>query len=179
MPSRSRRRHFHVKDQPYMPLNNVEEFYPLSPMQQGILFHCLYEPQSALYFGQLSYTLHGEFNASAFIQAWQTVLDRHSILRTLFIWEELKEPVQVVQRKVELPHQILNWRDFSTSEQQQRLEAFLQEDRKRGFEFSKAPLMRLTLIELDHDVHRFIWSHHHLLVDGWSVPLLLGEVFEL
>ena len=162
-----------------MPLNNVEEFYPLSPMQQGILFHCLYEPQSALYFGQLSYTFHGEFNASAFIQAWQTVLDRHSILRTLFIWEELKEPVQVVQRKVELPHQILDWRDFSTSEQQQRLEAFLQEDRKRGFEFSKAPLMRLTLIELDHDVHRFIWSHHHLLVDGWSVPLLLGEVFEL
>jgi amino acid adenylation domain-containing protein len=160
-----------------MPLNNVEEFYPLSPMQQGILFHCLYDPLSALYFGQLSHTLHGDFDAAAFIQAWQKVLDRHSILRTLFIWEELKEPVQVVQRDVELPHQLLNWRELSVSEQEQRLEAFLQEDRQRGFEFSKSPLMRLTVIQLDHNVHRFIWSHHHLLIDGWSVPLLLGEVF--
>lgn len=160
-----------------MRLDNVAEFYPLSPMQQGILFHCLYDPQSVLYFGQLSYTFSGDFDKSAFIQAWQKVVERHSILRTFFVWEKLKEPVQVVQQHVDLPTALLDWRDFSHDEQQQRLKEFMRADRERGFEFSKAPLMRLTLIRFGEDVYRFIWSHHHLLVDGWSVPLLLGEVF--
>jgi condensation domain-containing protein len=155
-----------------MRLDNVAEFYPLSPMQQGILFHCIYEPQSVLYFGQLSYTFSGDLDRSAFIRAWQKVVERHSILRTFFVWEKLKEPVQVVQQHVELPTTLLDWQHLSADEQQQRLNKFVRADRERGFEFSKAPL-----IQLAENVHRFIWSHHHLLVDGWSVPILLGEVF--
>lgn len=160
-----------------MRLDNVAEFYPLSPMQQGILFHCLYDPKSALYFGQLSYSYSGDFDPAAFIQSWQRVVDRHPILRTFFVWEKLKEPVQVVQQQVQVPVNLLNWIELSPAEQKEKLDEYLKEDRERGFEFSKAPLMRLTLIRLGEDVHRFIWSHHHLLVDGWSVPLLLSEVF--
>ena len=160
-----------------MRLDNVAEFYPLSPMQQGILFHCLYDPQSVLYFGQLSYTFSGDFDATKFIQAWQRVVERHSILRTFFVWEKLKEPVQVVQQHVDVPTSLLDWQDVSAEKQRQRLNDFMRADRERGFEFSRAPLMRLTLIRLGEDVYRFIWSHHHLLVDGWSVPILLGEVF--
>lgn len=160
-----------------MSMDNVAEFYPLSPMQQGMLFHSLYAPKSALYFGQLSYSFHGDFDTAAFLQAWQKVIERHPILRTFFVWEKLKEPVQVVQQQVELPSQMMDWRELSAAEQQQRLDEFLRADRERGFQFSKAPLMRLTLIRLSDDVYRFIWSHHHLLVDGWSVPILLGEIF--
>ncbi len=160
-----------------MHLDNVAEFYPLSPMQQGILFHCLYDPQSVLYFGQLSYTFSGDFDQPAFIQAWQKVVERHTILRTFFVWEKLKEPVQVVQQHVDVPVTLLDWQDLTAAEQQERLNDFMRADREHGFEFSKAPLMRLTLIQLGADVYRFIWSHHHLLVDGWSVPILLGEVF--
>jgi amino acid adenylation domain-containing protein len=162
-----------------MRLDNVAEFYPLSPMQQGILFHCLYDPNSVLYFGQLSYTFSGGFDSADFIRAWQRVVERHSILRTFFVWEKLKEPVQVVQQHVEVPVTSLNWQGLSQDDQQQRLADFLRTDRERGFEFSKAPLMRLTLIQLDDNTYRFIWSHHHLLVDGWSVPILLGEVFAI
>lgn len=156
---------------------NVEDFYPLSPAQQGILFHTLYAPRSGMYHEQLSCILHGNLDTDLFQCAWQTVCDRHPILRTSFVWEGIKEPVQVVQRQVTLPWQELDWRSLPHSEQQTQLEHFLQSDQQQGFQLTQAPLMRLTLIRLESQSYRFIWSHHHLLLDGWSTPLLLKEVF--
>ena len=69
-----------------MQLTNVEDIYPLSPMQEGMLFHSLYDPQSEVYFEQITFTLHGNLNVAAFQQAWQQVIARHPILRTLFLW---------------------------------------------------------------------------------------------
>ncbi len=159
-----------------MGMKNIADFYPLSPMQQGILFHCLADPKSGVYFDQFSCTIEGNLKIAAFNRAWQQVVNRHPILRTCFLWEGLKEPVQVVHRQVTLPFVHHDWRHVSSVAQQGQIEAFLSSDRCQGFNLTIAPLMRLVLIQhTDHSYH-FIWSSHHLLLDGWSVPLIFQEV---
>lgn len=160
-----------------MSSKNIEAAYPLSPMQQGMLFHTLYEPEPGMYFEQLSCTLKGSLNVLAFQQAWQQVVDRHPALRTAVVWNNIEKPLQVVGRRVSLPWQQYDWRGLSPVEQQQKLEVFLQTDRQQGFQLSKAPLMRLTLIQIDESVYQFIYSFHHLLLDGWSLSLVIKEVF--
>ncbi|MBD2183513.1 amino acid adenylation domain-containing protein [Planktothrix sp. FACHB-1355] len=155
---------------------NIEEIYPLSPMQQGMLFHSLYAPTSGMYVEQLTLQLNGNLDVVAFKQAWQEVVNRHSVLRTAFVWENLEKPLQVVGRQVSLPWQQVDWRELSTIKQQQQLEALLETEQKRGFELSKAPLMNFTLIQLAENSYQFIWNHHHLLLDGWSLPLIFKEV---
>ncbi|NJM23735.1 MAG: AMP-binding protein, partial [Richelia sp. SM1_7_0] len=156
---------------------NIEDFYPLSPMQQGILFHTLADSKSGIYFEQFSWNLRGKFNVTAFRRAWQKVVERHSILRTCFVWEGLKEPAQVVHREVNIPWQEYNWQHLSLEEQQHKLEIFLENDRSSGFELKQPPLMRFTLVQLEEISYNFTWSHHHLLLDGWSVASIFKEVF--
>ena len=159
--------------------DNIEDIYPLSPLQQGLLFHTLYDPESEAYFEQLSCTLRGALDADALRRAWQSVIDRHTILRTAFFWERRDKPLQVVRRKATLPWQQEDWRGLSTLEQQERFKSYLEADRSRGFELSKAPLMRVILIQLTEDTYYLVWSHHHILLDGWSVGLVMNEVFAL
>ncbi len=158
-------------------MKNVEEFYPLSPMQQGILFHTLYAPNSGVYVEQLSCDIQGNLNISLFQQAWQQLVERHPILRTSFIWQGIKEPVQVVHKQVQLPWQQQDLSGLEFIEQQERIETCLIVERERGFEISQAPLMRFMLLQLAEKHYKFIWSHHHLLLDGWSSSLLLQELF--
>ena len=160
-----------------MMTDDIEDIYPLSPMQQGMLFHSIYAAGSSMYFEQMSCVLEGEVNGIAFEQAWQAVVDRHSVLRSSFIWEELDAPVQIVNRRVEIPLTHYDWRTFPAGEQSARLQCLLQDDREQGFDFAQPPLMRLTLVRLSEERHQLVWSHHHLLFDGWSLPLLLKEVF--
>lgn len=157
-----------------MSSKNIEDAYGLSPMQQGMLFHSLYAPASGVYVEQVSAAVQG-LNIPAFEKAWQQVVERHPILRTAFVWENLENPLQVVGRRVQLPLIVYDWRHSPV--EQQRIEALLQAERIRGFELSKAPLMRLVLIQLAEDSYHFLWSHHHLLLDGWSTSLILKEVF--
>ncbi|MEO0683524.1 MAG: amino acid adenylation domain-containing protein [Cyanobacteria bacterium J06633_8] len=156
---------------------NIESIYPLSPMQEGLLFHTLYEGESGVYFEQLSLTLSGDLNVAAFEQAWQQVVERHPVLRTLFVWDKTKKPLQVVCKKVNLPTHNYDWRNLSAVEQEEKFQTFLQTDRDKGFELDKAPLMRNTLIRLTDKSYKFIWSSHHLLTDGWCLPIILKEVF--
>jgi len=159
-----------------MKMKNVEDFYPLTPMQQGMLFHTLYAPDSGVYFEQLRCILSGDFNVSAFERAWNTVVNRHSILRTGFVGEGLKEPVQVVYHEINLPFEKQDWRNLSSTEQEERLNLYLQNDIRQSFQLSKAPLMRFALFQLSDNSYQFIWDYHHILMDGWCVPILLTEV---
>jgi amino acid adenylation domain-containing protein len=160
-----------------MSMKKVEDFYPLSPMQQGMLFHSLYAPESGVYVEQMSCTLRGDLDTAAFERAWQRVVDRHAILRTAFAGEGLKEPVQVVHRQVKLPVEQQDWQELSPAEQEARLETLLQEERRQGFKLSEPPLMRMLLTRIAEDTYNFAWTHHHILLDGWSIPPLLQEVF--
>ncbi len=162
-----------------MGMKNVEDFYPLSPMQQGMLFHSLYAPDSGVYIGQLGCTLRGDLDVAAFERAWQRLVERHPILRTAFLSGDLKEPVQVVHRRVAVPLDRQDWRDRPPDVQAARLDALLLEDQHRGFSLTAPPLLRLTLLQTADDAYHFVWTYHHLLFDGWSLPLLLQEVFAL
>jgi amino acid adenylation domain-containing protein/non-ribosomal peptide synthase protein (TIGR01720 family)/FkbM family methyltransferase len=154
-----------------------EDLYPLSPMQQGMLFHVLLTPRSGEYFEQLTWAIHSRLDLAAFRRAWESVVARHSALRTSFHWEGLAEPLQLVHPRAELPWRELDWRGLPSAEQDTKLEALLREDRDAGFELTRAPLMRFTIMRLDEGVHRIVWSFHHLLLDGWSLGLLLEELF--
>ena len=155
----------------------IEDVYTLSPMQEGFLYHSLYAPTSGIYVAQMSYTLHGNLNVAGFKQALQQVIDRHPILRTAFVWEGLNQPLQIVYQQLKLPFEQQDWRHLSSSEHQQLLFDCLQADRIRGFDLSIAPLMRFGLIQLSKDSYQLIWTHHHLILDGWSTPILMKEVF--
>src|SRR6185295_3231076 len=106
-------------------MRNVEDIYPLSHTQLGLLFHSLYAQESDLYVQQLHCVLEGPLNFEAFEQAWNQVIGFHSILRTAFVWEQLDEPLQVVREKVRLPFEQMDWRDLNEDAQQQHLNAFL------------------------------------------------------
>ncbi|MEM6398887.1 MAG: amino acid adenylation domain-containing protein, partial [Cyanobacteria bacterium P01_D01_bin.116] len=159
-----------------MKTENIENIYQLSPLQQGILFHCLYSPESAVYFVQLCYILRGNINVTAFEKSWQQVVDSHTALRTAFYWENLEKPHQIVYRKIQVFLEQHDWRSISLSEQRQQLDNFLESERKKGFNFSLAPLMRLNLIRVADDSYYFVWSKHHLILDGWSTALVLKEI---
>jgi amino acid adenylation domain-containing protein len=158
-------------------LENVEDFYPLSPMQQGLLFHTLYSPQAGVYVVQLSSALSGDLDIDVFEQACQRVVERHAVFRTFFVWEGVETPVQVVEREVKLPFERHDWRTLTHEEQQEHLSALLGMDRTRGFQLSKAPLMRVILIRRSEEEYQLIWSHHHLLLDGWCLSTVLQEAF--
>jgi len=155
---------------------NVEDVYPLSHLQSGLLFHSLYASESSLYFEQVSCTLEGALDVAAFRRAWQRAVDRHAVLRTGFVWQGLKEPIQVVHREVPLPWTEEDWRGLTVTEQGERLDAFLREDRRRRFDLAEPPLMRMALLQAAEQTWHFVWSHHHLLLDGWSLPLLFKEL---
>jgi hypothetical protein len=160
-----------------MKQESIEDIYELSPMQEGMLFHTLQAPRSGVYFEQFGFTLRGDLNVSAFRQAWQQVVHRHPVLRTSFHWKELGKSLQVVRKKVELPLVQQDWRELSPAQQEERLASFLRADRTQGFDLSRAPLMRLTLIQMAKDTYHLAWSYHHILLDGWSLPLVLKEIF--
>ncbi|MEM8721055.1 MAG: amino acid adenylation domain-containing protein [Cyanobacteria bacterium P01_G01_bin.39] len=161
-----------------MAQKKIQDIYPLSPMQQGMLFHSLLEPNSGAYIIQTVYELHGQVDLAAFGKSWQQLVDRHSILRTAFVWDNLAEPLQVVGTAAKISLIEHDWQEIPLLEQQERLTAFLQKLKTTGFNLNQAPLMRLDSIKMRSQVYQFIWTYHHLLLDGWSVPLLIKELLE-
>ncbi|MDQ5909966.1 MAG: hypothetical protein QG599_2061 [Pseudomonadota bacterium] len=157
--------------------DDIEDSYELSPTQEGMLLHTLREPKAALFFQQIVIPLNN-LDVLSFLEAWQSVVDRHPVLRTSFHWEQLDQPIQVVHRQVQLPVIQLDWRGLSKNEQQKKMKIFLHEDRQRGWILSQAPLLRLALIQLDETHYACVKSHHHLLLDAWSGAIVLEEVKE-
>ena len=154
----------------------VVDAYPLSPMQQGMVFHSLREPGSGVYVEQTCFLLEGDLDADALERAWRALVARHAVLRTGFAWEGLDEPLQLVHADAPLPFERLDWRGVPAEEHEARLDAFLRDDRARGFDLARPPLMRVTLVRLDDARHRMVWTNHHALLDGWSLPTLLAEL---
>ncbi|MEM9135971.1 MAG: amino acid adenylation domain-containing protein [Cyanobacteria bacterium P01_F01_bin.42] len=157
-------------------MNNIQDLYELSPMQQGMLFHRLYQPESPAYFEQRSCLLTGDLNPVAFRQAWQDAIARHDGLRASLNWEETDKPIQVVHGEITLPWTEEDWQHLDSAAQETKLEEFLERDRQQGFDFVAAPLMRCALIRLSSQRYRFVWSHHHILMDGWCNALLIQEI---
>ena len=158
-------------------MKNVEDIYPLSPMQEGMMFHTLYAPGSGAYVVHISSRIQGDLNVAAFKRAWQKILDRHPILRSAYLWEKVDKPLQVVRNEVSLPWYEPDWRGLSAEKQEQQLHDYLWAEHGRGFDLSQAPLMRMALIRLNEDKYHFVWNYSHLLLDGWSVQIVFEELF--
>ncbi len=159
--------------------DEIEDNYPLTPTQQGILFHSLSEPDSGVYTTQFVCELRGSLDEEALQTAWQTVVRRHQSLRTDFAWDLWTEPIQIVRREVEVKISRDDWTQFSHERQEEFLEEYLRRDREQGFDFKHAPLLRLSLFRTSDDECVFVFSHHHLLIDGWSLSIILQEVFAI
>ncbi|MEG1039170.1 MAG: amino acid adenylation domain-containing protein [Pseudomonas sp.] len=148
----------------------VEDLYPLSPLQQGMLFHSLYEAQAGAYINQLQVRIDG-LDVERFRVSWQAALARHEVLRSRYYWEGLEQPLQAIARRVEVPLRVLPGSG-------QSLAAIAEQQRREAFELSSAPLLRLLLVQLGPDSYQLIYTSHHILMDGWSNAQLLGEVLQ-
>nr|WP_227106804.1 non-ribosomal peptide synthetase [Chromobacterium rhizoryzae] len=159
--------------------DQIQDILPLSPLQRGVLFHTLFAPGSPVYFEQLICRLDGAVDPAAMADALERLAERHPILRTAFVTKGQAEPRQVVFRRARAPLAVHDWSQDDAAERERRLEALLDEDRRRGFQLNRPPLMRLTLLRYGPAEWRLIWSHHHILLDGWSLPILMRDYFAL
>jgi myxalamid-type nonribosomal peptide synthetase MxaA len=159
--------------------DQIEAVYPLTPMQQGMLFHTLLAPNSGLYFEQTAYQLHGLDNVALFETCWRRLVERHAILRSAFVWEGVEKMVQVVFANAVIPLETFDWRGTGVEEQMRRLDAYLDQNERTGFDIGRAPLARLALMRIAENDYLFVWSHHHALLDGWSMALLLDELAQI
>ncbi|HEX4961000.1 MAG TPA: condensation domain-containing protein, partial [Thermoanaerobaculia bacterium] len=157
----------------------IEDAYALAPLQQGMLFHTLKQPEGLHFRSQICFRLDGHLDPEIFQHAWETAAARHSALRTAFVWEAVDQPLQVVFRQVELPFERLDLRHLTAEERERQVQAIWQADREEGFELTQAPLMRFHLIRTGEMEHRLLWTYHHLLLDGWSLGILTDEVLAL
>src|SRR5882757_372366 len=159
----------------------VEEILPLSPLQEGLLFHALYDVAARdVYTVQLVLGLEGPLEEEALqAAAAAALLRRHGNLRAFFLHEELSQPVQVILAEVRVPWQSIDLSRLPVEERQQRWEQIRSEDAQERFDLGRAPLLRFTLVQMGEQQYRLLFTNHHLLLDGWSMPVLLRELFVL
>ncbi len=154
----------------------IEDIYSLSPMQQGMLFHTLYEQAAGDYINQIRVTVDN-LDVARFQHAWDATVQAHDVLRSGFFWEgQLEWPCQVVYREARLPIDVLDWR--AMPEREAELQNLQEAQRRQGFDLTKAPLVRLVLARTDEQRHELIYTNHHILMDGWSNSRLFGEVLQ-
>ena len=156
----------------------VEDLLPLTPLQEGMLFHRLVGGPDDVYVDQAALLLDGVSDPDAFAAAWQRVADRTPALRTSVVWEGVPVPLQVVHRCARIPVTQLDLRAAGPQERADRVAAVREEDLARGVDIAAAPLMRLTLIRLPDARMHLLWTSHHLILDGWSLAQVLTDVFE-
>jgi amino acid adenylation domain-containing protein len=156
--------------------SQIERSYPLAPMQLGMLYHSLSAANGAVYVSQVVSKLPPDMDHAAFEKAWQSVINRHAVLRTSFLWHGLSEPLQRVNEGVSLPIDIQDWTNIPASGKDDLLKSYLLRERSRGFDLSTPPLMRLALLKVAGDGFLFIWTHHHMLLDGRSRVIVMKEV---
>ena len=153
--------------------------FPLSPLQQGMLSQALRSPDAGLNIEQVIASLNEELHITALQDAWRQGIARHDTLRASFSWKEYPEPIQRVHPSVEISLEQRDWRALSPADQGQKLDEFLEADRRRGFELDSAPMMRLALFQLAETEFKLVWTFHHAVLDGRSLVIVLREVFAI
>ena len=159
-----------------MALEDVQDIYPLSPLQAGMLFHSIEAPAPGMYVLQIRVTLEGPLDHDVLRAAWDDVVERHEALRASFVWEELDEPLQVVHAGVRTPWTFVDGRRLAADQGSAAIDRWLTDDRLKGFAPADVPLMRVGLVQLGDERHLLAWTLHHLLADAWSIAIVLGEL---
>ncbi|WP_040496073.1 hybrid non-ribosomal peptide synthetase/type I polyketide synthase, partial [Fulvivirga imtechensis] len=154
----------------------ITDVYPLSPMQEGLLFHALLDEQAEHYFNQLSYRLCGEINITFIEHSLNEIMSRYDILRTIFLHKEYDRPIQVVlsNRKGDFSFQDIR-EEVLESDRKTVVQKYRELDRSAKFRLSKDVLMRVKVYQTGDEDYEFIWSFHHILMDGWCVSIIVNE----
>ncbi|MFG2091540.1 amino acid adenylation domain-containing protein [Spirillospora sp. NPDC048824] len=181
-----------------MSKSQLEDILPLSPLQQGLFFHALYDSgpverraaergtsgqasatRGDVYTAQIVFDLRGPLDADALKAAAATLLRRHANLRAGFRQRKEGSPVQVVHREVRLPWDDADLSALPEAEREAKARELVDAERARPFDMTKPPLLRFLLIRLADGLHRMVFTNHHILLDGWSTPVLQTELFAL
>uniref|UniRef100_UPI000AF6661F condensation domain-containing protein n=1 Tax=Paenibacillus algorifonticola TaxID=684063 RepID=UPI000AF6661F len=156
----------------------IDKIYPLSSMQEGMLFHSLLD-NNGTYFEQITIRLTGDFHVEQFEKSVQYIVDRYDIFRTIFIHQKVQKPRQVVLKQLAINVHHEDIRHLSVELAQQHIRRYAWEERKRGFSLSKDVLMRFAVFRTREDQYEIVWSYHHILMDGWCTSIVLGELFDV
>jgi amino acid adenylation domain-containing protein len=159
-----------------MSTTRIQDMYELSPLQQGMLFHALLEPESHLYLEQIVIPFQGRLDVRAFQAAWQDVVDRNDVLRTSFHWEDIKKPVQVVHETARVRVTTLDLEASTPEGEAADVERVLARDQAEGIALDRPPLLRVTLLHMSATDYRLVLSFHHIILDGWSLQLVFRQV---
>ncbi|UXI66283.1 non-ribosomal peptide synthetase [Tahibacter amnicola] len=159
-----------------VPSHRVEAAWPATPTQRGMLLHSQLETRRGVYVNQLILRLKGDVDLEAMRLAWQRTLLRHDALRTAFSDLDQDQPLCVAYADVTLPWHRIDLRGEPAGTTESRLQAVREAGRVAGFDLAASPLMRLTVVQLPAQTVELVWTYHHVLLDGWSLPLVLGDV---
>ncbi|SFU92729.1 non-ribosomal peptide synthetase [Pseudomonas sp. OV546] len=162
-----------------VPATVIEDVYPLTPMQEGLLLHTLLEPGTGLYYMQDRYRINSGLDPERFAQAWQAVIARHEALRASFCWNVGEDMLQVIHKPGSTPIEYLDWSADPESEQEPRLQALLKQEREAGFDLLNQAPFHLRLIRVGAERYWFMMSNHHILIDAWCRSLLMNDFFEI
>jgi amino acid adenylation domain-containing protein/non-ribosomal peptide synthase protein (TIGR01720 family) len=162
-----------------VPAAVIEDVYPLTPMQEGMLLHTLLEPGTGLYYMQDRYRINSELDPQRFAQAWQAVIARHEALRASFCWNVGEDMLQVIHKPGSTPIEYLDWRDLAEAEQEPKLQSLLKTEREAGFDLLNQAPFHLRLIRVGAARYWFMMSNHHILIDAWCRSLLMNDFFEI
>ena len=156
--------------------NKIINIYPLTSMQQGMLFHSLKDSDSGVYTEQTILDIKGNLNIELFEKTFNYLIEKHEIFRTAFIYNKLEEPKQVVlsERKVDL--EVFELKTFTKEQSERKFQEILHKDKVKGFDIEKDTLLRLKIFVLSEDRYKVIWSFHHMIMDGWCIGLLLKDI---
>ncbi len=160
--------------------SEIQEILPLSPLQEGLLFHALCDTgEKAVYTVQIVLDLEGAIDEAALRTAAEALLRRHASLRASFIHEGLSHPVQVISREITLPWEVIDLTTLDEWTRTRRLDRLTADDRRRRFDFDTPPLLRFCLVRLNVERYKLLVTFHHILLDGWSIPILVRDLFAL
>ncbi|WND83122.1 non-ribosomal peptide synthase/polyketide synthase [Lysobacter capsici] len=160
--------------------SKIEDILPLTPLQHGFLFHALYDDKvQDSYVVQMTFVLDGALDPAALRAAADALLRRHASLRAAFVHHKTKEPVQVIQRDLRAPWREMDLLSLAPEQRQAALEQAIADDAQERFDLTRAPLLRFVLIRESAARHYLIFNSHHILLDGWSTPIVLQELFAL
>ncbi len=152
--------------------------YPLTPLQEGMLYHAVGGSTPGAYLVQLRCRLDGPLDPQAYRGAWQVVFAANPALRSVIRWTHGEHPYQLFTAGPELPFEILDHAGLGEDERAAAFDRVLEEDRARGFDLEAGPLMRLTLVREGPGQHRCVWTYQHVILDGWAQQLVLRDVLD-
>jgi fengycin family lipopeptide synthetase D len=157
----------------------IVKIYPLSYMQEGMLFHSLLDSSSRAYINQMTFRIRGDLDMRIVEKSFEVLMERHEVLRSFFIYDKLKSPMQAVLNYRDAGLHFEDIKDLDQKSQALHIENYRLKDREKGFDVSKDVLMRVGIFKEKEDSYSFLWSYHHIIIDGWCIGIIVKEFLQI